>query len=171
LPLDERAPVGGPVEDIASLSRIALLQSGDSSTTVTACIEQAGEWLAGHHDEQSRQARNFRLLMAVHEGIPAEEMKPVIAAIKAEQDSDGGWSQTPEMSADAYATGQSLYVLSRAGVGPEDEALARGVEFLARTQLEDGSWPMISRVDSKDMTPITAAGAAWAVLGLIRASP
>lgn len=171
LPMDERVPLGGPVEDIAILSRIALLQSGDDSTTVTACLDKAAAWLAAHQDSTSRQGRNLRLMMRLLEGAPSEEIDPIVAAIKAEQNADGGWSQTPEMASDAYATGQTLYVLSRAGIKPEDEGMAKGVEFLTRTQLKDGSWPMISRVDSKDTTPIISAGSAWAVLGILRASP
>lgn len=171
LPLDERVPLGGPVEDIAILSRIALLQSGDESTTVTACLDKAAAWLATHQDTTSRQGRNLRLMMRLLENAQADEIEPIVAAIKAEQNADGGWSQTQEMTSDAYATGQALYVLSRAGIKPEDEGMAKGVEFLTRTQVEDGSWPMISRVNSKDVTPIISAGSAWAVLGIIRASP
>src|SRR5579859_3791264 len=40
-PLDERVPLGGPVEDIAVLSRLALLQTGDRSASVVTCIEKA----------------------------------------------------------------------------------------------------------------------------------
>ena len=72
---------------------------------------------------------------------------------------------------DAYATGQTLYVLARAGIKPDDPTMKRGVEFLTRTQREDGSWPMTSRVHAKNLSPITGAGTAWAVLGLLRASP
>lgn len=170
VPMDERVPLGGPVVDIAILSRIALLQSGDASTTVTACLDKAAEWLASHADNPSRQTRNFTLMMNLQEGKPAAELRPVVDAIKAEQNADGGWSQTPEMASDAYATGQTLFMLARAGVAREEAAMARGAEFLLRSQREDGSWPMISRVKAKDITPITAAGSAWAVIGLARAA-
>jgi len=170
-PLDERVPLGGPVEDIAILSRLALLQSDDRSTIVTDCINKAGRWLAANQDKTSRQGRNLRLLMSVREGMPASERNPVIASIRAEQNADGGWSQTPNMASDAYATGQTLYVLARAGVIPEAPEMKRGVEFLTLTQRADGSWPITSRVNAKDLSPITAAGTAWAVLGLLRAGP
>ncbi len=169
-PLDERVPLGGPVEDIAILSRLALLLSGDESEKVADCIAKAGSWLAIHHDETSRQARNLRLLMHALETKPTHELAPAIASIQAEQNADGGWSQTPEMASDAYATGQALYVLARAGIKLEAPEMRRGVQYLMLAQREDGSWPMKSRVSSKDLTPITAAGTAWAVLGLLRAS-
>jgi hypothetical protein len=169
-PLDERVPLGGPVEDIAILSRLALLQSGDTSPMVSDCINKAGSWLAANQDKTSRQGRNLRLLMTLQEGKPAAELSPTIASILTEQNVDGGWSQTPEMASDAYATGQTLYVLARAGVKPEAPEMKRGVEFLTRTQREEGSWPMTSRVNAKNLSPITGAGTGWAVLGLLRAS-
>jgi len=169
-PLDERVPLGGPVEDIAILSRLALLQSGDSSTAVTDCMDKAAGWLAANRDKTSRQGRNLRLLMSVRDGKPVAQLKPVIASITSEQNADGGWSQTPDMPSDAYATGQTLYVLARAGIKPKAREMKRGVEFLTLSQRGDGSWPMTSRVHAKDLSPITAAGTAWAVLGMLRAS-
>jgi hypothetical protein len=170
LPLDERVPLGGPVEDIAILSRLALLESGVSSKEVIGCMSKAAGWLSAHQDKTSRQGRNLRLLMNVREETAAAELRPVVASIRAEQNSDGGWSQTPEMASDAYATGQTLYVLARAGVQPEAPEMKHGVEFLTGTQRPDGSWPMTSRVKAKNLSPITGAGTAWAVLGLIRAA-
>jgi hypothetical protein len=137
---------------------------------VTDCINKAATWLAANHDETSRQGRNLRLLMNASEGKTAAELSSAIASIRAEQNADGGWSQTPDMASDAYATGQTLYVLARAGVKHEAPEMKRGVEFLTLTQREEGSWPMTSRVNAKDLSPITAAGTAWALLGLLRAS-
>ncbi|HKB37999.1 MAG TPA: hypothetical protein VKD72_16245, partial [Gemmataceae bacterium] len=78
---------------------------------------------------------------------------------------------------DAYATGQALYALAEAGVKPDDETVRKGQSSLAKTQREDGSWPMVSRAIMRDgkppktLEPITHAGSAWAVLGLVRSSP
>jgi hypothetical protein len=64
--------------------------------------------------------------------------------IVAEQRTDGGWSQLPTLASDAYATGQALVALCEAGlVG--STAYKRGVKFLLKTQLEDGSWYVKSR--------------------------
>ncbi len=169
-PLDLRVPLGGPTEDIAILSRLALLESGDRSKAVLGCIRKAATWLAANQDKESRQARNLRLLMGTRERKAAARLKPAIASIRAEQNPDGGWSQTPEMPSDAYATGQTLYVLARAGLKPSAPEMRRGVQFLTSTQREDGSWPMSSRAKAKNLGPITDAGTAWALLGLIRAA-
>ena len=47
---------------------------------------------------------------------------------------------------DAYGTGQALYALNQAGGVPAThEAYRRGVNFLLRTQDEDGSWYVSKR--------------------------
>jgi hypothetical protein len=109
--------------------------------------------------------------MDLIERKPRLTLTNTLAAIEREQGADGGWSQTSEMESDAYATGQTLYVLARAGIHPEAASLRRGVAFLTRTQLSDGAWPMTSRVNAKNLAPIQGAGTAWAVLGLLRATP
>lgn len=171
LPLDLRVPLGGPSEDIALLARTALLQVDQPSPAVADVIRKAGDWLAANREHTSRQGRNLRLLMELMERKPGPALTNELAAIEGEQNLDGGWSQTAEMPSDAYATGQTIYVLARAGVSPESACLQRGVAFLTRTAQPAGAWPMTSRVNAHNLTPITGAGTAWAVLGLVRASP
>ncbi len=102
----------------------------------------------------------------------------MIDELLALQRPDGGWSQTPEMTSDAFATGQTLYVLSLAGFTAERPEMQRGIDFLVSTQKPDGSWPMVSRStpdgrpgSSKLLTPITCAASSWATLGLARLVP
>jgi hypothetical protein len=109
--------------------------------------------------------------MDLIERKPRATLTNTLAVIEGEQNPNGGWSQTSEMESDAYATGQTLYVLARAGVNPEAACMQRGVAFLTRTQLSDGAWRMTSRVNAKNLNPIKGAGTAWAVLGLLRSSP
>jgi len=58
-----------------------------------------------------------------------------------------------------------------------DEALRKAQSFLAKTQRQDGAWTMVSRAIMRDgkppknLDPITHAGSAWAVMGLVRSSP
>ncbi|HYL99587.1 MAG TPA: hypothetical protein VEZ90_11585 [Blastocatellia bacterium] len=55
--------------------------------------------------------------------------------------------QLPSLASDAYATGQALVALRQSGVlRAEDPASKRGIQFLLKTQLEDGSWYIGSRV-------------------------
>ena len=78
------------------------------------------------------------------------------------------------MASDAWATGQALYALAHAEMKSSDPVVARAQSFLVRTQRDDGSWRMTSRPTKpggkgcKSLIPITCAGTAWAILGLVR---
>jgi squalene cyclase len=96
----------------------------------------------------------------------------------AAQQPDGGWRQLPEMKSDAFATGQTLYVLSLAGYTAERPQMKRAIAFLVATQKPDGSWPMTSHASpdgkpghAKLLTPITCGATSWVTLGLSRAVP
>ena len=70
-----------------------------------------------------------------------KDTKKAVAEIKADQRPDGGWAQLPNLSSDAYATGQALYALHEGGGMPvNDPIYQKGVKFLLRNQDEDGSW-------------------------------
>jgi hypothetical protein len=51
--------------------------------------------------------------------------------------------------------------------------MSRGRAFLIKSQRADGSWPMTSRPTkaggkgSNSLIPITGAGSAWGVMGLV----
>ena len=94
------------------------------------------------------------------------------------QREDGGWAQLPGMQSDAYATGLALYALHTGGsVLASDASYQRGVQFLLRNQLADGSWFVRSRgvpfqkyietgfPHGKDQF-ISSAATSWAVVAL-----
>lgn len=119
----------------------------------------------------SLQAQTLRLMVATRSGAP--EASAIEAILKA-QNPDGGWSQTPAMPSDAYATGMALFALAETGT--TGRAIDEARDFLVRTQTEDGCWTMTSRPakegdgPAKDLRPITYTGTAWATLGLLRSS-
>ena len=105
-------------------------------------------------------------------------MKTAARELLALQRSDGGWSQEPSLESDSYATGEALTALLESGMAAADDpAVRRAVEFLLRTQLQDGSWYVKSRSvpiqayfesgfpHGADQW-ISAAGTAWAVRAL-----
>ena len=61
------------------------------------------------------------------------------------QRADGGWGQTDNLPCDAYATGEALWALHESGMPPSDPVYRRGVDYLLRTQQEDGSWHVVTR--------------------------
>lgn len=97
------------------------------------------------------------------------------AELLALQRANGGWSQTvAELRSDAFATGQTLYVLTQVGYSAEQPESQRGIDSFVATQAADGSWPMTSqsRPDGSPgsatlLRPITCAASSWATLGLV----
>jgi N-acyl-D-amino-acid deacylase len=101
--------------------------------------------------------------------------------ILAAQRNDGGWSQTTTMTSDAYATGQTLWMLLDGGVPGTDPAVARGLRFLLAAQCEDGSWHVRTRAKpvqvwfdngdphGKDQF-LSMAATGWATAALARAA-
>jgi hypothetical protein len=93
----------------------------------------------------STQDEAFKLLGLVWSHVPAVEISAQAKRLLALQRADGGWAQMPAMMPDAYATGQALYALHAGGMPPKDSVYQKGVAYLLRTQLEDGTWFVRSR--------------------------
>jgi len=144
-----------------------------------AALSKAIAWLDAAKPSNLHQDKVLKVLMGVRSAKPRKSMQTTIDELLALQRADGGWSQTvPELKSDAFATGQTLYVLSRAGFTAKRAEIRRGIDFLVATQKPDGSWPMISRStpdgspgSAKLLTPITCAASSWATLGLARLVP
>src|SRR5262249_28076647 len=83
--------------------------------------------------------QSFKLLALVWSKASSQEIAREAARLRALQRADGAWAQMPTMATDAYATGQALYALSVAGEPVKGQIYQKGVAYLLRTQLEDGS--------------------------------
>jgi squalene-hopene/tetraprenyl-beta-curcumene cyclase len=175
----EFRPIGSSPEVLTTLALLALSSPNapDMGEEGKAARERGLEWLQGAKSDAELQAAALRLILWRRLDLPASEWEPLVKRIRGAQNSDGGWGQIPRANSDAYATGQALYALAEAGAQPGDEAVHKGQSFLARTQRQDGGWAMVSRAIMRDgkppknLDPITHAGSAWAVLGLVRSSP
>jgi squalene cyclase len=145
----------------------------------SAALSKAIAWLDAAKPSDLHQDKVLKVLLGGRSGKPREALQPTIDALLALQRADGGWSQTvPEWESDAFATGQTLYVLALAGLTAERPEIERGIDFLVATQKPDGSWPMLSRStpdgspgSAKLLTPITCTASSWATLGLARLVP
>ncbi len=160
------------------LAWIVMALQGNKSAPEKA-LKKAVEWLATVKRTDTHQDKALKVLLGVQAGEPLKALQPTIDELLALQRADGGWSQTvPEPKSDAFATGQTLYVLSLGGLTADRPEIKRGLDFLAATQKSDGSWPMISRStpdgspgSAKLLTPITCAASSWATLGLATLVP
>jgi hypothetical protein len=140
--------------------------------------EAAAAWLSRNPHADSPQGLAMRLLVNHALGRPAASAQPLLEALFALQNDDGGWSQTKAMKSDAFATGLALYVIAGQRSASASRSVQRAQAFLAKTQQEDGSWPMTSRAaeptgpgPARSLGPIRFFGAGWGALGLVRSAP
>jgi hypothetical protein len=144
------------------------------AATQRAGREKAAAWLDKREVDDTTQAAALRLLVEIRQRKPTKLLQVGIDRLVSRQNADGGWSQIKSLPSDAYATGQSLYVLSLAGLANDRPEIRRAASFLIANQRKDGSWPMTPRSSperkaSKNPAPIIHFGSAWATLGLVRA--
>ncbi len=171
-----RPPIFGSSDEsltvLATLAVLPAASAGDDSAK--AVRDKAVRWLVETKTDDDPQSIALRLVLWNRLDRPAKEAQPLVKRINERQNKDGGWSQTKDMASDAWATGQALYALAHAGVKSDEPVIQRAQAFLIKTQRADGSWPMTSRPakpggeGAKSLVPITGAGSAWAVLGLVR---
>lgn len=146
---------------------------------VDAAIAKATIWLA-ETKPVSQEDRCFRLLSLHLLGGANDERANAQRLVVTAQRVDGGWAQLDDMDTDAYATGQTLYVLRMTGFDTTSDEYRRGVRFLLNCQHPDGSWFVKSR--SKAVQPyfdngdphgkdqfISTPASAWAVAALAAA--
>ncbi len=173
---ETRPPIfGNSDESLTALATLAFLPTAANGDDSAKAVRDKGiEWLAKTKSDDDPQSIALRLVLWKRMARPADEIESLVKRIRDRQNADGGWSQAAEMASDAWATGQALYALGHAGVKAGDPTINRAHAFLIKTQREDGSWPMTSRPvkaggdGSRSVIPITGAGSAWAVLGLVR---
>jgi ankyrin repeat protein len=142
-------------------------------------VQRAKEWLT-ISTPQNTEDRTFRLhgLTWAHaeETVRRSGMDELLAI----QRGDGGWGQLSTLPSDAYATGEVLVALHEAGLPVTSSAYMRGIQFLLRTQLKDGSWLVQKRAHPTQPyfesgfphgadQYISAAATNWATMALIAA--
>lgn len=144
------------------LSRPPMEDSNITRTSLAVRVIKAYGWPARQAEFDESIARALRwmrraeprttyeraeLLLGLHAaGATPADLSRAATRLRREQRLDGGWSQNKYLPADAYATGLVLHALHETGQHrPGDEVYRRGVEFLLKAQLEDGSWYVRSR--------------------------
>jgi mono/diheme cytochrome c family protein len=178
----QRPPIeSNDIEVTAACMRaLQLYAPARGGARYAAAIDGAARWLAAAQPTTTEE-RAFQILGLRWSGAAAPASAVAASRLAAEQRSDGGWSQLPSLGSDAYATGEALVALADSGMAASDAVYARGVQFLLRTQLADGSWFVRSR--AVPVQPffesgfphgrsqfISAAATAWAVNALARAA-
>jgi ankyrin repeat protein len=110
-----------------------------------ARYERAKKWLLAAK-ATSEEERSMQLLGLADAGTTPSERAPFVKALERSQNTDGSWSVLPGRPGEAYATGETLYALHMGGqLSTTDPVYAKGVEWLLRNQLSDGTWFMPTR--------------------------
>uniref|UniRef100_UPI00356A8D47 prenyltransferase/squalene oxidase repeat-containing protein n=1 Tax=Novipirellula sp. TaxID=2795430 RepID=UPI00356A8D47 len=132
-------------------------------------------------EPKDTEDRVFQLLSLPYIGLD-ERSEKLIQDLISQQRPDGGWAQLAEMESDAYATATVLYALAESGIAVTADSYKHGLEYLLRTQLDDGSWHVVSRSKpfqtyfetgyphGKDQF-ISTTAACWATLVLLKVLP
>jgi ankyrin repeat protein len=144
-------------------------------------VQRAAAWLKAANP-RTTEDRNMQLLGMNWAHTDRRSLEEPLKNLIALERPDGGWAQTPELASDAYATATVLYTMHELGTPASDPAYGRGVAYLLRTQLPDGSWQVASR--SPKFQPyfqsgfphdhdqwISAAATGWAAIALSYAVP
>lgn len=147
--IDHRPPLQGSDIDVTAMSLRALRAYAPTALRAEyeKTVERGLAWLMTAQPRTTDE-RALQLLGMKWGGVAAnnETLRRAGRALVSDQRPDGGWAQLPTLGSDAYATGQVLFALHESGaLSVTDGAYQRGVQFLLKTQLEDGSWYVQTR--------------------------
>jgi N-acyl-D-amino-acid deacylase len=108
-------------------------------------IARAAAWLE-RTEPRTIEDRSMQILGIAWAGRKAPSNR--VQQLAAKQGSAGGWGQTDNLPADSYATGEALWALHESGMAASDPVYRRGVDYLLRTQQENGTWHVVTRAFS-----------------------
>lgn len=170
-----RPPIEGSAFTATALNLHALRLYGGPADASS----RAKTWLL-ESAPQSTEDRVMQIFGLVWAGVDRSRLTGPTAKLLAAQRPDGGWAETATLETDAYSTGEALAALRAArSLQISDEAWLRGIDYLLRTQQDDGSW--FVRTRSAPVQPfvdsgfpqgrhqfISTAGTCWAVMALVQ---
>lgn len=107
-------------------------------------VNSAAAWLANvePHVTEDYIAKLLGLAWAARDRAAIAKARRELLGL---QRSDGGWADLPSMKSTAYSTGKALYALAIAGLDVSDPAYRRGMDYLLKNQMADGSWYVRTR--------------------------
>lgn len=137
-------------------------------------------WLLDSDPEETEDAV-FRLRALDLLDANADEIQAATQQLLALQREGGGWAQQPEMEPEPYSTASALAALvDSKQLKTSDAAYQVGLAYLLKSQLEDGTWKVVSRSDPVQQPYdsgfphgedqfISISASCWAVLAMLKA--
>lgn len=184
-PPSHRPPLESSKVSCTVLARHVLRRyaESDARDRVAAAWSRSTEWLKTAPLTEQEDL-NFALWDAARGCEEGRDESPAVDRLRTRiltaRHADGGWSQVADRTSDAYATGQTLYILLDSTQIPRDDAVVReAVAYLLETQHPDGSWHVRTR--SRPIQPwfdngdphgadqfISIAATSWATAALAK---
>ncbi len=141
---------------------------------------RVAEWLSSTKPIETEDLV-FKIGAFQYADCASEVIQDTVSALLKIQRDDGGWGQKPDMPSDAYATATAIFALNRYREAfADDQSISKGIEYLLSTQLEDGTWHVVTRAKpvqeyfesqfphGKDQF-ISVSATAWSTLALLQA--
>lgn len=176
-----RAPLEGSIFTTTALTVRSILAYAPKPwrTDAMNAVQRAVAWMSTT-EPRDTEDRTFQVFGLFWAGDKGPALQSAAKALLSEQRPDGGWAQLPSMQSDPYATGEVLVALRESGtLSATDPAFLRGLQFLMRTQAQDGSWFVKTRTRLRiqaqfdlgfpsygEDTWISAAATNWATTAL-----
>jgi hypothetical protein len=129
-------------------------------TRFEAAISKANRWL---RDLSPANVLDRAAVLLALPDATAKHLPPLLAA----QNSDGGWGPQPHAPSEAFDTAIALLALNGLADAKQADAIARGRVFLAKFQLNDGSWPETTRPSGFVSYAERISTAGWAAYALL----
>jgi len=161
---------------------LAHFGTSEQQDQITKRRKSALKWLLTAEPKDTED-RVFRLRSLDYLGAESYVIEAAAKDLIAWQADDGAWAQTAELASDAYATGTALVVLHEAGgLAVSDPIYRKGIDYLLRMRLDDGSWRVATRSKpiqeyfesgfphEKDQF-ISVSATCWATTALLLACP
>lgn len=179
-----RPPMQGSdiADTVLALIGMEKYATQDQRPQLTEAHAAADKWLAqaALATQEDRIWRLWGLHYLKGDAVVMDAVRKVIGTAQRE---DGGWAASADLESDAFATGETLFVLCQTGTPHTEPMIQRARDYLIRTQLPDGSWLVKSRVKNKaqpyfengdphgEHQFLSTAATAWATAALAQLLP
>ncbi len=124
---------------------------------------RAGRWFLAFEPKNHLDASATAL------AVDGGKREACLSLLRRGQNPDGGWGPYPGTPSEPFDTAAALLALARSAA--DAGRVARGRDFLKKTQLEGGGWPETTRPSGGQSYAQHISTSAWALLALIETAP